>query len=129
MHKDPKKDKFSFRRRIESFGYAFNGIRSFFYTTHNAWVHLTIAILVIIFAIYFHISVVEWIAITFAIGMVFTAEAFNTAIEEYVDMVQPEYDKRAGNIKDISAGAVLLSALSAAIIGLLIFVPKIAEHF
>ena len=129
MRKDPKKDKFSFKRRIESFEYAFKGIRSFFFTTHNAWVHLAITVLVIFFAILFQISVVEWIAIIFAIGMVFTAEAFNTAIEEYVDMVQPEYDKKAGNIKDISAGAVLLSAISAAIIGILIFFPRFKELF
>lgn len=129
MLKNPGKDKFSFKRRVRSFEYAFKGIRSFFLTTHNAWVHTFITVIVIIAAIFFRINVVEWIAIVFSIGLVFTAEALNTAVEQYVDLVKPEFDPKAGNIKDISAGAVLISATSAAIIGLLIFVPKIVALF
>lgn len=129
MLKEPGKDKFSIRRRIKSFGYAFRGIRSFFFTTHNAWIHAFISLAVILAAVYFDITKTEWIAIIFAMGFVFAAEAFNTAIEQYVDIVKPEYDPRAGNIKDIAAGAVLIAATSAAIIGLLIFVPEIADLF
>lgn len=129
MRKEPGKDKFSVRRRAQSFGYAFQGIRSFFFTTHNAWVHAVITILVIIASVFFRISTSEWIAIIFAIGFVFTSEAFNTAIEQYVDLVKPEFHPKAGNIKDIAAGAVLISAITAAAIGLIIFIPKIVCLF
>lgn len=117
--------RFSIRQCILSFGYAFKGIRSFFISTQNAWIHSFIAILVTIAGFSFHVDIVEWIALVFAIGMVFTAEAFNTAVEEWVNAIQTEHDQKAGNVKDISAGAVLMAAISAAIIGLLIFVPKI----
>lgn len=114
-----------FQKFIYSFGYAFKGLRSFFISTQNAWIHSAITVLVIIAGFAFHIAVIEWIAIVFAIGMVFTAEAFNTAVEEWVDSIRSEHDEKAGNVKDISAGAVLISAISAAVIGLLIFAPKI----
>ncbi len=125
MHKKSGNERFSFHKRLKSFGYAFRGIRSFFLSTHNAWIHAAAALLVIAASLFFQITIIEWIAVIFCIGLVFTAEAFNTAVEQYVDLVQPEFDSRAGNIKDIAAGAVLISAICAAIIGLLIFLPRI----
>lgn len=125
MHKKSGHEKFSFQKRIKSFGYAFRGIRSFFLTTHNAWIQVGAGIAAISASFYFRISIVEWIAIVFCIGLVFTAEALNTAVEQYVDLVKPEYDPKAGNIKDIAAGAVLISAICAAIVGGLIFLPRI----
>ena len=126
MHKGDS-EKFSIKKRIKSFGYAFKGIRDFLFTTHNAWIHITVAILVVIAGFYFHISVIEWIGIVLSIGMVLSAEALNTAVVDWVDLVQPEYNKKAGSIKDIAAGAVLLTAICATIIGLLIFVPKVMD--
>ncbi len=118
---DKKNEKFSVKKRLKSFEYAFQGIKSFFISTHNARIHLAISVMVIIAAIYFKISLIEWIAVVYAIGLVFTAEAFNTAVEEWVDSIQPDYDKKAGRVKDISAGAVLIASIVAAVIGILIF--------
>lgn len=67
----------------------------------------------------------EWIMIVFAIGFVFAAEAFNTAIEIWVDKLQPDFDPKAGRAKDLAAAAVLIAAISAATVGLIIFIPKI----
>jgi len=122
-----KQDNFSIKKRIKSFEYAFHGIRSFFLSTPNAWIHLVVAIAAIIASFYFHISPIEWVAIIYAIGLVFTAEAFNTAVEEWVDSIQPDYDKKAEKVKDISAGAVLIASIAAAIIGFIIFGTRIYD--
>ena len=129
MHKplEDKPENFSIKKRIKSFEYAFHGIRSFFVSTPNAWIHLFAAISVIIASFYFRISTIEWIAVIYAIGLVFTAEAFNTAVEEWVDSIQPEFDKKAGRVKDISAGAVLIASIAAAVIGVIIFGTRIYD--
>jgi diacylglycerol kinase (ATP) len=119
--------KFSFRKRVLSFKYAFSGIAKFFEHTHNAWIHLAATITVVIAGFFFDLSRPEWIFLIIAMGMVWTAEAMNTAIEFLVNLVSPEYNKLAGSIKDIAAGAVLVAAICAAIIGLLIFFPHIAK--
>ena len=86
-------------------------------------------VLVIIAGLLFHISTFEWIAVFFAIGLVLAAEAINSAIERLSDVVQPEKDDRIRDVKDISAGAVLVCAITAAIIGIIIFLPKILMLF
>ncbi len=131
MHKfsENNGNPFSPKKRLKSFGYAFDGIRSFFLSTPNAWIHLTITILVLVASFYFKLSVIEWIAVLYCIGLVFTAEAFNTAVEEWVDSIQPDFDKKAGKVKDISAGAVLIASIVAAIIGALIFGTRIYDLF
>ena len=96
---------------------------------HNAWIHCTITVLVIIAGLLFHISTAEWIAVFFAIGLVLAAEAINSAIERLSDVVQPEKDERIRDIKDISAGAVFICAITAAIIGVIIFLPKLLMLF
>jgi diacylglycerol kinase (ATP) len=60
-----------------------------------------------------------------SIGLVFAAEAFNTAIELLVDKISPDYDEKAGLIKDVAAGAVLFTAIAAAAVGIIVFVPKL----
>ena len=86
-------------------------------------------VLVIIAGLLFHISTVEWIAVIFAIGLVLTAEAINSAIERLSDVVQPEKDDRIRDVKDICAGAVLICAITAAVIGSIIFLPKLLMLF
>lgn len=86
-------------------------------------------VLVIIAGLLFHISTVEWIAVIFAIGLVLTAEAINSAIERLSDVVQPEKDDRIRDVKDICAGAVLICAITATIIGSIIFLPKLLMFF
>jgi len=116
---------FSFRKRICSFRYAFNGIRLLLGNEHNAWVHFFAAICVIMAGFFFRLSAVEWSVILLTIGLVFAMEAVNTAIEKIADMISPEYNETIKQIKDLAAGAVLFVAIAAAITGLLIFAPKV----
>ncbi|MEG2513860.1 MAG: diacylglycerol kinase family protein [Bacteroidaceae bacterium] len=117
--------KFSISKRIESFGYAGKGIKSFLFREHNAWIHSVVTVLVVIAGCLFHITRNEWIAILLCVALVFAAEAFNTAIERLVNIVSPERNVQAGDVKDIAAGAVLICAIIAAIVGLIIFTPYI----
>lgn len=119
---DTKKE-FSLIKRARSFTHAGRGIFVFFKTTHNAWIHTAVCIAAIALGLYVQITNIEWVMIIFAIGLVFSAEAFNTAIEIDIDLTSPEYHPYARDVKDVSAGAVLLSAITASIIGLLIFLP------
>ena len=118
-------NKFSIKKRLESFRYAFHGIYLTLKSQHNAWIHIAITIIVMIAGWTFGVSSTEWCFLIFAIGFVLSAEAFNTAIEELTDLVSPEQNPKAGIIKDVAAGAVLIAAIVAAIIGLIIFLPKI----
>lgn len=117
--------KFSIHARIKSFGFALKGIKLFFLTQHNAWIHLAAAIVTIIAGFYFHLNTNEWCWIVAAISLVFICEAFNTAIEFLTDLVSPDYNEKAGKVKDLAAGAVLIASITALVIGLLIFLPKI----
>ena len=112
------------KKRIQSFGYAFKGIRHVFGTEANMKIHITISVLVIICGFVFAISLTEWICCLLCIGMVVGAEMMNTAIENVVDLASPEQHPLAGNAKDIAAGAVLICAIISVIVGLLIFIPK-----
>ncbi len=119
--------KFAINDRAKSFVYAFKGIRIFFATQHNVRIHSVIATIVVISGLILKINITEWCFIVFAIGFVFVAEAINTAIEYLVDFVSPEYNKTAGKIKDIAAGAVLIASIASVIAGLIIFIPKFSE--
>jgi diacylglycerol kinase len=110
---------------IRGFGYALNGIRHATATQLNFRVHLLAAVITIYAGYALHISKDEWLWIILCIAMVLVAELFNTAIEFLVDLVSPEYNKKAGLVKDMSAGAVLITAIGALVIGLIIFVPKL----
>jgi undecaprenol kinase len=89
--------------------------------------HLVVAILVVGFGIYFDLNRVEWGLITLTIAVVMTAEGINTAIERCVDLASPEWHLFAKDAKDIAAGAVLIASTCAAIIGFIIFFPKIVQ--
>jgi Diacylglycerol kinase len=116
---------FSLQLVLRSFRFAFRGVRVLFREEHNAWVHLVVAALVVAAGFIFRISLTEWGLVAIAIGAVFVSETFNSALERLCDAVQPEQDRRIGDIKDLCAAAVLLCAIAAAAIGLLIFIPKI----
>lgn len=115
---------FSLKARLKSFRFAFQGIKVFFQTQHNAWIHLCASIIVIALGIYLQLSVVEWCWIALAIGIVFISELLNTAIEFLTDLVSPEFHPLAKKTKDVAAGAVLFASFIAVIIGLLVFVPR-----
>ena len=110
--------------RIKSIKYALKGLWLLITTEHSIMVQLGIAVLMTIVGFWLEISKLEWILQIFAIGLVLVAESLNTAIEKLCDFVHPEYDKRIGFIKDIAAGAVSFAAITAIIIGLLIYLPK-----
>mgnify|MGYP000577117676 CR=1 FL=1 len=116
---------FSVRARIRSFSFAIQGIKTLFRDEDNAKVHVLTAVIVIIGGLYFDISSVEWMLITVAIGFVLVTEIVNTALENICDYLTEETDPLIKRIKDLSAGAVLISALTAIIIGLMVFIPKI----
>jgi diacylglycerol kinase len=124
----PSEKKFTVKARIKSFTYAFRGIVSVIRFQHNFRIHLTIAMAVIIAGLWLGLSNIEWILVVIVIGFVLVTEMINSAIEELTDMVSPEKNIKAGLVKDIAAGAVLVSAISAAITGLLIFIPKILHY-
>ena len=108
-----------------SFKYAIEGIWTSFKTERNMKIHIFIMILVIIAGIILKINKSEWIICIILFAIVIGSELFNTSIETIVDMVMPEKNEKAKIAKDVSAGAGLVVAIGAAIIGLVIFVPRI----
>lgn len=115
----------SIKRLRKSFGYAFKGIDDVIEHEPNMKIHVVVAILVVIMAIILKVSIIEWIILVLLIGAVLAAETINTTIENLVDMYTKEYDENAKIVKDTAAGTVLILAITSAIIGLIIFVPKI----
>jgi diacylglycerol kinase (ATP) len=107
-----------------SFGFALKGIRLVL-KERNFKIQLAAALIAIILGIVLHISILEWLAVIFCAALVLCLEMVNTAIEKSIDLVHPEWNEKAGQIKDISAGAVLVVAIASAMIGAIIFVPKI----
>jgi diacylglycerol kinase len=120
-----KQQRFSVLKRLKSFKYAFNGLRILIKEEHNARIHLIATICVIIAGIFFKISLNEWLAIIFSTGLVFSLEIINSSIENIADFISPEKHEKIKKIKDLSASGVLISAVTALIIGLIIFIPKI----
>ena len=115
--------KYDLKKQLRSFGYAWKGIQSCVGKEQNLSFHLIAAMAVIIAGIVLGITRTEWIMVVMCIGTVIEAALFNTAIEKLVDLVSPERHPVAGRVKDIAAGAVLICAVAAAIIGLIIFIP------
>lgn len=113
----------------KSVGYALCGIKDCIVKERNIKIHLAIMSLVIIFGFLLHISLQEWIICLLLFGMVIALELVNTAIEAIVDLCSPEYHRLAKYAKDVGAGAVLVMAFFAAIIGLIIFLPRILGIF
>jgi diacylglycerol kinase (ATP) len=120
-----KTSSFSIHARLRSVKYAFEGLISFFSEQHNAIIHFVMTGVVLAAAIFFQVTKTEAIAIVLAIAFVWTAELFNTAVEKLADMVSEEYHPSIKFIKDVSAAAVLISAIAAFIVGLVVFLPKI----
>jgi diacylglycerol kinase (ATP) len=118
-------EKFSWRKRMNSFQFAVSGWRLLFKTEHNSWLHFGATIAVIISAFLFKVTANEAALLTVAIGTVWIAELFNTCIEKMMDFISKEHHPAIKLIKDVSAGAVLMAALTAVIIGCFVFIPKI----
>ncbi len=115
------------KKIINSFKYAFEGIVTSFKTERNMKIHVLATVLVILLGVILKINKTEWILCTFAITIVISAELFNTALETIVDMITKEKNVKAKIAKDVSAGAVLVTAIGATVVGTIIFIPKILQ--
>ncbi|MBM4032273.1 MAG: diacylglycerol kinase family protein [Planctomycetes bacterium] len=113
----------TFWGRIQSFTYAGQGVAHMLRTQHNAWIHATTSIAVIVAGLACGVSRADWCWLILAMASVWTAESFNTAIEIIVDIASPDRRPAAGRAKDVAAGAVLLCAVGATAIGLIVFLP------
>ena len=114
---------------INSFKYSIIGIITSFRTERNMKIHIFITLLVILIGFLLKISKIEWILCVFAIALVISAELFNTSIETIVDIITKDKNEKAQIAKDVSAGAVLITAIGAAVVGLIIFLPKVIQIF
>lgn len=110
-----------------SFQNAFHGIWTAISTQANIRIHFVVASLVILSAVYLRLSLLNILVLIIAISVVMLAEMINTAVEFLCDAVTLEHNENIKQAKDVSAGAVLLSAIFAAIIGIIIFVPPLLE--
>ena len=108
----------------KSFGYAFEGIFNCIRNERNMKIHIAVAALVVIAGWILGLSITEWCICLGLFGLVMALELVNTAVEAVVDLVTTERHPLAKTAKDTAAGAVLIAAIMAAIVGLLIFVPK-----
>lgn len=118
------KDKEDETKLIFSFKYAFEGIITTIKEERNMFIHFLIAIIVVITGIYVRLSLNEWLICLLLFALVFSLELINTAIENTVDLVTTKKNKKAKLAKDAAAGAVLIAAIFASIIGIIIFLPK-----
>ncbi len=111
--------------RWYAFGHAFRGWWYVLKTQQNAWVHAVVATLVFLIGLWLDLPPRDWAVLVITIAMVFMAEFVNTAIEAVVDLASPVHHPLAKVGKDVGAGAVLIAALAAALIGLLILGPPL----
>jgi diacylglycerol kinase len=117
---------FQFTGRVRSFRHAISGICRMICCQHNAWIHAAVTLVVIGAGLFFDLSPREWCWIILALVTVWTAEALNTAFEFLADAASPEFHPLVRDAKDVAAGAVLITAVGASIIGVIIFWPHVA---
>jgi diacylglycerol kinase (ATP) len=110
---------------MQSFVDAGRGLVTVLRTEWNFRIHAVIGGLVTVAGFVFRISAGEWLAVVLCAGLVFMAEVFNTAIEYLADAVHPEADQGVGMAKDAAAGGVLIAAVAAAVVGAIVFLPKV----
>lgn len=121
--------QYDFKKQLRSFGYAWKGIRCCVGKEQNLSFHLIAMVVTVIAGFLLEITRIDWMIVILCIGVVIAAELFNSAIEKLVDLVSPERHPIAGQVKDIAAGAVLVCAATAAIIGLIVFIPYLTRFF
>lgn len=119
---------YAVRKRVASFGYAFQGWFFALSTQPNTWIHALATVLVVIFAVWLRVTRIEWAILVLCIGGVWAAEFMNTAIEAAIDLASPEHHPLAKAGKDVAAASVLIMAGAAAIVGFIILGPPLAEE-
>ena len=107
------------------FNHAWEGIKYAFSTQPNFRVHGLLATIALLLGVWLGLNSLEWLVLVFTICMVLIAEMVNTALESMTDLIEEKYHVKAKIAKDVSAGMVLVSAISSLIVGLIIFVPKL----
>ena len=112
---------------VKSFGYAGNGVKEAFKSEPNFRIHTVFAVISIVLAFYFHFSATKFALLILTVTLVIILELIITAIEKVVDKISPHYSPLAKIAKDVSAAAVLISALGAILVGLLLFLPNILQ--
>jgi diacylglycerol kinase len=110
---------------LQSFRYAFAGLWQALHTQRNARIHLLATVAVTAMGLWLRLDAVRWAVLVLTISLVFFAEMVNTVVEAIVDLVTPEYHPLAKVAKDVSAGAVLVTAMAAVVVGLLILGPPL----
>ena len=123
------KNDFSLSARVRSFGYAFRGIAAFLRREHNARLHLLATIVVIGLGVYLDLPAMEWVAISIVMGLVWITEMLSTCVEKIIDEVTDERGPSIAFIKEVAAGAVLMAAFLALIVGILIFGNRLIDAF
>ncbi len=118
-----------FRKRIQSFHYAWEGICCLWREEKNTRIHMFFTAAVIVAGILLKVKAMEWCILVLTISAVWFAEAINSALERCVDLVTAEKNPLAKAAKDLAAGAVLILAIGSVVIGLVIFLPKIVNLF
>ncbi len=118
--------KFKLSARIKSFYFAGRGIAYMLRSQHNAWIHALATVLAVALGLLCGITTTEWCIILLAIMAVWTAETVNTALEFLADVTSPDFHPLVARAKDVAAGAVLITAACAGIIGLIVFLPYLA---
>jgi diacylglycerol kinase len=117
------------KKYLNSFSYALAGISYAFRSQFNMRFHSIAAVVVFLMSFLFQLSITEWCVIVFCIGSVIAAELINTSIESTVDLVSPGYHEKAGHAKDLASAAVLITCIMSAVIGSIVFIPKIIQHY
>ena len=112
--------------RVKSFANALAGLFYFFKSQIHARFHLLAASAVVALGFYFEVTAIEWCILLICMALVIATEVINTAIEKLSDTVTTGYNKNIKHIKDLAAGAVLITAIASAIIALIIFLPYLA---
>lgn len=123
MPLDSKED--NKKKKLIGFSFAFNGIKEIIKTERNFRIHLTTTTVIVLLGLFFNIEALEWIAICFVVSLVLILEMINSAIERIMDFLSPDRHPIVGQIKDITAGSVLVAAITSVVIGAIIFIPKI----
>jgi diacylglycerol kinase len=114
--------------RLESFRYAFAGIWHTLKTERNAQIHLSIASAIFIIGLLLRLSLTEWAILALTTGFVFATEMLNTVAEAAMDYATTEFNPQVKVVKDVAAGAVLIAAITAVIVGLLILGPPLFDR-
>ena len=129
ISRDERKKQRGIKKFINSFSYPIRGLKYAYRNEQNLTVDVGISILVAIAGFIFKLNSTEWVVVALTIGAVISLELVNTAIEAAIDMVTEEYHPLAKVAKDTSAAAVFIIAIVAAIVGLIIFLPKVISLF